>query len=373
MSRFTPVTSMVQNNLPDPIGVDQVIRKNRQTEFANELARMAAQTDQVNASQFQRQNDLQAERQQMQIDGAKREEYRQTGISLLGWLDQNQGRPEYGQMLEQLAADPESQQAAGALGIDLAKLGDPAYRAVANAKLRVPVPEKVVPFEDTPEAKAILLRGKVDAEADARRYRREMEIARLRQQPGPNALPNEATTSGAPKLPIGALKMVDEATQAINTSQETLALVSDAKALVDTNRVNLGAVANLEAQGRNALGISDPNSRAFASLQQTLEKLRNNYLLLAKGVQTEGDAQRAWDSEIGKNAQRDNKLASQQLEKAQRLTQLAIERQQRRIAGVYANYGASAPQPAGGEGYLDQTTPTLPSDVDAILKKYGSK
>jgi hypothetical protein len=234
-------------------------------------------------------------------------------------------------------------------------------------------PQRVVPFEETAEAKAIRLRGQVDAEADARRYRREMEIARLRQQPGPTALPNEATTATAPKLPIGALRLVDEANQAINTSQETMSLVADAKALVDNNRVNLGAGSNLLAEGKNALGFSDENSRAYASLQQTLEKLRNNYLLLAKGVQTEGDAARAWDSEIGKNAQRDNKLASQQLGKAERMMKQAIERQQKRIANVYSNYGAAAPQPASGGDYLNQTSPTLPSDVDAILKKYGSQ
>jgi hypothetical protein len=81
---------------------------------------------------------------------------------------------------------------------------------------------------------------------------------------------------------------------------------------------------------------------------QTLEKLRNNYLLLAKGVQTEGDAQRAWNSEIGESVQNDNQLALQQLEKAQRMIQMATDAQKARIDTVYSNFGQEAPEQGGG-------------------------
>jgi hypothetical protein len=66
MSRFTPVTSMLQNNLPDPIGVDQLLRKNRDAEQRNELARMAAETDQQNAQSYRAQLDAQTQARSQQ-------------------------------------------------------------------------------------------------------------------------------------------------------------------------------------------------------------------------------------------------------------------------------------------------------------------
>jgi hypothetical protein len=149
---------------------------------------------------------------------------------------------------------------------------------------------------------------------------------------------------------VAALRIVDEATQALAAATESEAIVAEAIKTVEGGGVQLGAVRNLESRGRNFAGVSDDNSRAFAGVQQTLEKLRNNYLLLAKGVQTEGDAQRAWNSEIGENVSNDNKLALQQLRKAQAMTQRAVKAQQTRINTVYANFGASpasAPQSGG--------------------------
>jgi hypothetical protein len=81
-----------------------------------------------------------------------------------------------------------------------------------------------------------------------------------------------------------------------------------------------------------------------------MEKLRNNYLLLAKGVQTEGDAQRAWNSEIGEHVQNDNALALQQMEKAQGMVDRAIEAQNRRVETVYENFGTEPPTRSAAPG-----------------------
>jgi hypothetical protein len=155
---------------------------------------------------------------------------------------------------------------------------------------------------------------------------------------------------------------VDEAKQAQAAASDSKKIVSDAVALLTPDpvtkkpKVELGAVENAWSRGKNFAGMSDENSRAYAKLRQTLEKLRNNYLLLAKGVQTEGDAVRAWNSEIGESVQNDNKLALQQLQSAQGMIDRALEAQQSRIATVYENFGSEPPA-----GPQLTTTPTGPT------------
>jgi hypothetical protein len=57
--------------------------------------------------------------------------------------------------------------------------------------------------------------------------------------------------------------------------------------------LELGPINNAMAVGQNYLGASTPNSRGIANFDAFIEGLRNQILLLHKGVQTEGDAQRA--------------------------------------------------------------------------------
>jgi hypothetical protein len=164
-------------------------------------------------------------------------------------------------------------------------------------------------------------------------------------------------SAGKP-LPTSALRMVDEANQAIAATAQSDALIAPAIQALEDGKVQLGILRNVESRTRNVAGKSDENSRGYASLMQTLEKLRNNYLLLAKGVQTEGDAQRAWNSEIGESVQNDNQLALQQLRKAQGMIQMAREAQQGRVESVYTNFGQEAPAQKG-------SPPTFATEAEA--------
>jgi hypothetical protein len=155
---------------------------------------------------------------------------------------------------------------------------------------------------------------------------------------------------GSRPLPTSALRIVDEAQQAVAASAESKALVGAAIAKLEGGQVKLVAVRNLESRGRNFAGASNENSRAYADIRQSMEKLRNNYLLLAKGVQTEGDAQRAWNSEIGEHVQNDNALALQQMKKAQGMVDRAIEAQNARIETVYENFGTEPPTRSAAPG-----------------------
>lgn len=227
---------------------------------------------------------------------------------------------------------------------------DAMYKAAEYAATGKP---PALPFNQTSDYQKLTLQGQ--QAADLERQRAASAAALERQKAGSAAalermkLQGGAGAGGGPParpLPVGALKLVDEAQQAINASSESLSLVDSAIGTVESGKVNLGLLSNAVSRTKNAIGSSDPQSRAYSDVKQTLEKLRNNYLLLAKGVQTEGDATRAWNSEIGENVQNDNNLAAQQLKKAKGLIERAIQAQSVRIDNIYANFGTSRPNAA---------------------------
>lgn len=65
--------------------------------------------------------------------------------------------------------------------------------------------------------------------------------------------------------------------------------------MINEGKLNLGLYNNAKSQFQNYIGKSDDNSVNYADFKATLEKHRNDSLRLNKGVQTEGDAQRAWN------------------------------------------------------------------------------
>lgn len=173
-------------------------------------------------------------------------------------------------------------------------------------------------------------------------------------------LADKSGKGGNVRLPIGALRLVSETQQSIDTAGESLAVIDGAIKTLESGKVKLGMVSNQLNRAKNYVGASDEGSRAYADLNQTLEKLRNNYLLLAKGVQTEGDATRAWNSEIGESTQNDNKLAGQQLKKAKALIERMALLQKDRIDTIYSNYGGARPgpqQPGQGQAPVRVNTP----------------
>ena len=97
---------------------------------------------------------------------------------------------------------------------------------------------------------------------------------------------------------------------------------------------------NLESSARNLMGTgaSTPDSRNFAEFKATLERMRNDSLRLNKGVQTEGDAQRAWN-ELLANI-KDEQYVQQRLQTIMRLNERAIAIRSAKINQRRSNFGA---------------------------------
>ncbi len=105
-------------------------------------------------------------------------------------------------------------------------------------------------------------------------------------------------TQPAKPLPTAALKMQQEELDAIGTAGGINADLAAVEQQIQSKKLNLGLVNNAVGTARNYVGLSDENSKNLASFRAKLEGLRNSSLQLNKGVQTDGDAQRAWNELI---------------------------------------------------------------------------
>lgn len=142
---------------------------------------------------------------------------------------------------------------------------------------------------------------------------------------GAGAVPGAAAGKRGERLPAAVQNIQDDA---VNTSNTALTVSNDADAIaarLEKGDIELGPVDNMESQARNWAGKSNANSIGFQELESLKEQLRNATLLLAKGVQTEGDAKRALDQLFANT--NDNKVV------ASRLRQIA--EMNRRNAALY--------------------------------------
>lgn len=116
------------------------------------------------------------------------------------------------------------------------------------------------------------------------------------------------------------------------------------------NKLDLGFIQNFARGGAAYLGMSTKDRDEFDSLRRTALQEANNLLLLAKGAQTEGDAQRAKDQIADDNTWKNKdalKRAFDDLKKTHERTIAALESQK----GVLASKGKSVTAAKPTSGY----------------------
>lgn len=140
-------------------------------------------------------------------------------------------------------------------------------------------------------------------------------------------------------LPAAAMKMQNDALDVIAASSNIDKLLADKQRQIASGSLSFGPVSNLVNKGRNLAGQSNEQSRNFASFASDLERMRNESLRLNAGVQTDGDAQRAWN-ELFQNIN-DTNLVSQRLNEIRAINKRAVELQRLKIDQVRGNYQAA--------------------------------
>ena len=139
-------------------------------------------------------------------------------------------------------------------------------------------------------------------------------------------------------LPATALKMQQEGLDKLSIASNNNAKLGDVLNKLETGKLNLGLISNLEGAARNYTGASNESSRNLSSFKSTLEKLRNDSLRLNTGVQTDGDAQRAWN-ELFENIN-DQELVKQRLGEIQEINKRGADLQKLQVENIRGNYNA---------------------------------
>lgn len=157
--------------------------------------------------------------------------------------------------------------------------------------------------------------------------------AELRQM----VIGKEGAAAGAKPMPVAALKIIKEETDAANTATAINTSLDKHLKRIQSGKLDFGPIANQIYAGRNAAGMSTEESRNFAEFKSDLEKLRNDSLRLNNGVQTDGDAQRAWN-ELVANIN-DTNYVKQRLQTIKQLNERARNLRQLNAEMIRENYG----------------------------------
>jgi hypothetical protein len=109
----------------------------------------------------------------------------------------------------------------------------------------------------------------------------------------PTGVTSTVTTTPATKLPASIRKEVGTVDEQLSTVETSIKKITALTPKIQN--LNLGLYQNIERGVSGFLGTPTPDTKEFKQLQREVRAQANNLLLLAKGTQTEGDAQRAKD------------------------------------------------------------------------------
>jgi len=138
-------------------------------------------------------------------------------------------------------------------------------------------------------------------------------------------------------LPATIVKEQQKLRDQIDTASQMNKMLSTFEKQLDDGKLNLSLTGNLANKARNYLGASTDESTALASFQSGMEKMRNDSLRLNSGVQTEGDATRAWN-ELFANIN-DEKVVKQRLAEIRGYNESAINFKKADINAMRSEYG----------------------------------
>lgn len=191
--------------------------------------------------------------------------------------------------------------------------------------------------------------------------------------------------AGVPRkpMPASAIKEQNTLTEELGLAQNIKSDLGSFITQLDNGALKLGPLENLLNRGRNYAGQSTQESRNLASFQSSMEKMRNDSLRLNKGVQTEGDAVRAWN-ELFANIN-DPALVKQRLQEIQTINSRAADLKRVQIDQLRQNFGqepmdyGALPSGTAYQGGLQppplagsDSTPTTPASEQMLAPPAGA-
>jgi hypothetical protein len=233
---------------------------------------------------------------------------------------------------------------------NIGNLGRRVDRAAGDVRLLEAVQERA-------RTEALRQRERLDAQEDIVRLTANLRPSPQPQAPvaviGPDGQPvyvspasavgqRPASGGGSNKpLPASVQKMVQENVEIIGTAGGINADLSGIAQQISEGTLRFNPLSNTVARVRNATGFGNEQTANFASFRSNMERLRNESLRLNKGVQTDGDAQRAWN-ELFDNIN-DQGVVSQRLAEIQKINERAMALRGMDVERIYNEYGRQAP------------------------------
>lgn len=186
------------------------------------------------------------------------------------------------------------------------------------------------------------------------------------------AAEEQAKTLNSP-MDASIIKEQNEIVDKINTSQGLEASMNKFVGQIDGGQLDLGIMANLENMARNNVGMSTEQSRNLQSFKATLERLRNESLRLNTGVQTDGDAQRAWNELIANI--NDPLTVRQRLTEIAEINRIGSQLQNQKLNIMRSEYGRGELQLPNLYGnqqtQAQQPAQDINAEIEALERELG--
>jgi len=150
------------------------------------------------------------------------------------------------------------------------------------------------------EQQLTIARERIQAQIDIARERgaTQLQIAQMMQE-GRLQMAQLAASLKSEKPQVADDKAATRIGQ--NTVFENLITEGDAlKNVIDENKDSFSLTGRATTAVKSVMNPSASSVKAVSDVDSYLKKARNAYLLAAKGTQTEGDAQRAWEEFSGR-------------------------------------------------------------------------
>ena len=160
----------------------------------------------------------------------------------------------------------------------------------------------------------------------------EDEIRRL-------VLGKDGSAPDAKPIPVGSLNKVLEAQDALGATQVISDIVQKHARRMQSGELVVGPVDTIGAKFRTGLGMANVQDVNLNEWEADKTKIVNESLRLNKGVQTEGDAQRATEELMGA---RDQATAARALRRLSEINARAVQLQKQKLTTIYSNYGRGA-------------------------------
>lgn len=144
-------------------------------------------------------------------------------------------------------------------------------------------------------------------------------------------------TGGNKPIPVKALQLQLEATEALSNAEAIDSKVDAAINNINDGTLDLGLMSNIANRAKLTFNSDDPKAVAYGDFMSDLEGFRNAILILHKGVQTEGDARRAMDEIVAHPNNEGYVLA--RLNKLKLLNERAKSLQNQKLRMIEAEYG----------------------------------